>query len=65
MDQEKIIDAVQEEVLKRLPVEAVHKLAELPDDSDNNAEIERILKENNVDAEEVAREIIGKWGQNV
>lgn len=58
MDQEAIIDQIQEEILNRLPDEAIEKISALPDDAENHDEkIGEIIAEYGVDAAEVAREV--------
>ncbi len=63
MDQEAFIDEVQEEVLNRLPYEAIEKLANLSDeDTRDDEKISTILAEYGINAEDVAREVAKKEG---
>ena len=58
MDQEKFVDKIQEEILNRLPAEAVQKLSDLSDDSENQEEVAKVLRENNINIEEIAHNLM-------
>lgn len=65
MDQDKLINDVQEEILNRLPAEAIERLASLADDGGNHdEEAKAILAEYNINAEKVAKEVVNKENKN-
>ncbi|MBR3228888.1 hypothetical protein IKF67_01495 [Candidatus Saccharibacteria bacterium] len=58
MDQEKLFDILSDKILDQLPGEAITKLAELSKlEGDHNAEIQKILDDNNIKLEEIAKSI--------
>lgn len=65
MDQSKLPELVEDEILKRLPDEAIDLLAELSEDGeDHEAEIAVIFKRYGIDPKAVAEEILQKGAAN-
>lgn len=65
MNQSRLPELVEDEILKRLPDEAIDLLAELSeDDADHEAEIAVIFKRYGIDPKIIAEEILQKGAQN-
>ena len=64
MDQEKFLNQIKEEILNRLPMEAVQALAEIENVEENQAQIAKILDDNNINVDKIAQEVAARGGQN-
>ncbi len=64
MDQEKFFNQIKEEILNRLPMEAVQALAEIEDVEENQAQIAKILDDNNINVDKIAQDVAARGGQN-
>ena len=64
MDQEKFFNQIKEEILNHLPMEAVQALAEIEDVEENQAQIAKILDDNNINVDKIAQEVAARGGQN-
>ncbi len=56
MDQLNLVEILQDKVIDSLPDEAIIKLAEMPEDTDNET-LRKFLADYGVDIEEVAKKV--------
>ena len=64
MNQNLLLKQLQDTILERLPAEAVKELSEIPDDENRDSKIQELLSKNNIDVNELIKEITKEENSN-
>ena len=64
MNQNLLLKQLQDIILERLPAEAVKELSEIPDDENRDSKIQELLSKNNIDVNELIKEITKEENSN-